>query len=321
MQQYDRKYEQIAIDGNNAWWRSVCATVKKAKEVDGVFIYTQAIVEFLNRVKGIQNQFGYDNSTIYLLFDNPKSKINTRQMIDEHYKSHRCNESVPKEFWDTLALLELILQCYSNNYVIMRLDHCEADDLVYPLVKAKAMDKKLLLISVDMDWSRALSLSDNTHWFNYKTLFWHKEIFKDEYGFLPEKNKVKFYKTFRGDSSDDISPSVPNIPSQVLTHIMNTYDDINVFIDNFNRDSNIPEQWKIKILENRSKVLSNYALVDFISIDQDIESYSYYCKENIGELKYWYNLLDLPYENRMKDKPTKGFLQKVKNQYTKQVKL
>ena len=318
MQQSDRKYEQIAIDGNNAWWRSVCATVKKSKEVDGVFIYTQAIVEFLNRVKEIQNQFGYDNSTIYLLFDNPKSKINTRQMIDEHYKSHRCNESVPKEFWDTLALLEMIIQCYSNNYVIMRLNGCEADDLVYPLIKEKVDAKnKMLLISVDMDWSRALSFSENVHWFNYSELFWHKEIFKQKYSFYPEGNKVKFFKTFRGDPSDDISPAVPNIPSKLLFYIMDTYDDIEVFILNFNQDKNIPEQWKIKILENRSKILSNYQLVDFVQIEENIDTYTFKCKENIPELRYWFKLLDLPFENRMiyKEEKSNIFFKKPKAKY------
>lgn len=315
MQQYDQKYNQIAIDMGNLFWRSVTSCAKRASEVEEVFIYTHVILDFLERVKTIQTDFGYSNSTIYFLLDNPKSKINARSLIDEHYKSSRCNESIPKEFWDTLALLEMILECYSDNYIIMRLESCEADDLVCPLVKEKATDKnKLLCVSVDLDWSRALALSENVHWFNFKTLYWHKELFKQEYGFYPERNKVQFYKTIRGDRSDDITASVPNLPNTVLTHILDHYDSITYFIDNFNRDENIPEQWKIKILENRSKILSNYSLVDFIPIDKSVDELSIKCKENTKELRYWYNLLDLPIEYRMKtdEERRKGSLSKQK---------
>lgn len=297
---------QIAIDANNLYWRSVYSCAKKAEQVGNVFIYTHVILDFIKRVNEIISQFGYIDSTIYFLFDNPKSKITTRTMIDEHYKSHRCSDAIPKEFWDTLALLEMILMCYSNQFVIVRLTHCEADDLVLPLVREKVNEKnKMLLISVDMDWSRALSLSENVHWFNYTKLFWHKNIFKEHYGFYPIKNNVKFFKTFKGDASDDIKPSLPNIPTSLILHIMDTYADINDFISSFNRDENIPEQWKIKILENRSQILSNYALVEFISIEQNINEFTFPCKENIGELRYWYELLDLPLEYRMKNKEDK----------------
>jgi 5'-3' exonuclease len=294
------KYSQIAIDCNNLYWRSVTSCAKKLQKIDSVFIYTHVILDFLGRIKEFQDQFGYKDSIIYLLFDNPKSKITTRKIIDDHYKSHRCNDNVPKQFWDTLALLEIILRCYSSNFVIMRLDNYEADDLIYPLITQKVIDKeKMLLISVDLDWSRGLALSENVHLFNYQTLFWHKSIFKDQYGFYPEGNKIKFYKTFKGDKSDDISPGVPNLPQSILNHIVNTYNDIDIFINSFNQDEKISTQWKIKILENRSKILSNYFLVDFMNITQDLESYSFKCNENINELRYWYKLLDLPVENRM----------------------
>jgi hypothetical protein len=294
------------VDANNLYWRSVTSCAKKFEKIDGVFVYNVVILDFIDRVKEIQDKYGYEDSKIYLLFDNPKSKLTTRQLIDEHYKSHRVNESIPKEFWDTLALLEMILKCYSDNFVIMQLDSCEADDLVYPLITQKVNDKeKMLLVSVDLDWSRGLALSENVHWFNYSTLFWHKEIFKEQYGFYPEKNKIKFFKTIRGDSSDDITPGIPNIPSNILHHIIETYDDIDYFINNFNQDASIPKQWKVKILENRSRVLSNYSLVDFIQIKEDISTYSYQCKKNQNELRYWYNLLDLPIENSMITKEDK----------------
>lgn len=317
----DHKYNKIAIDCNNLFFRSVTSCVKKVDNVNDTFVYTHIILDFLERIKSLKEQYGYMDTIVYLLFDNPKSKITTRQMIDEHYKSHRNNESVPKEFWDTLALLEMILKCYSDTFVVMRLDSCEADDLVYPLIKQKIKpEDKMLLVSVDLDWSRGLSLSENVHWFNYHTLFWHKEIFKEEFGFYPEKNKVKFFKTIRGDNSDDITPAIPNMPSNIVNHIVNSYDDIHEFIDTFNRDTTIPTQWKTKILENRSKILSNYSLVDFIHIEQDIESYTFYCKENIGELLYWYDLLSLPFESRMISfikKSTDKYIQKKYEQYIK----
>jgi hypothetical protein len=293
------RYQNIVIDSNNLYWRSVTSCAKQCETIDNTFIYTHVIVDFLTRVKEFISQFGYESSIIYFLFDNPKSKISLRSCIDEHYKSHRMNASIPKQFWDTLALLEMILQSYNNNYRVMRLDYCEADDLLYPLLINKKKEDTMLLISVDMDWSRGLSLSDNVSWFNYDTVFWHKAVFKEKYGFYPEKNKVKFYKTFRGDHSDDIKPSVSNIPTNVVIHIINTYDDINYFLERFNRDSEIPEQWKIKILENRTKIIRNYNLVDFVEVDKSLDELVYICKEDTDELRYWYQLLDLPLEARM----------------------
>ena len=133
---------------------------------------------------------------------------------------------------------------------------------------------------------------------------------------------MKFYKALKGDHSDDIKPAIPYLPREVLLHIIDHYDDIDVFVGSYNQDDGIPKQWKIKIIENRSKILSNYALVDFAPIEQSIESYTTYCKENIGELRYWYDLLDLPLEYRMEDKEEKGsggFLKKPKMKRIKRI--
>jgi hypothetical protein len=126
----------------------------------------------------------------------------------------------------------------------------------------------------------------------------------------------------RGDKSDDIPAGIPNLPTPILNHIIENYDEMSIFMETFNRDKDIPSQWKVKILENRSRLLTNYSLVDFIHIEEDISSYSFQCKSNVNELRYWYNLLDLPFENRMKvKKDTSSFLKAKKTKYIKRIEL
>lgn len=314
------KYENIIIDANNLFWRSIVACLQKSLEIEEVKVNSHAIQEFIDRINQIRSQYGYNSSTIYLLFDNPKHTINLRKMIDENYKHNRTDKKVPDAFWDTLALLQEVLKSYSNNLVIMKSDHCEADDLVYPLLKKIDKTKNILLISADMDWSRGMSESNNIHWFNYHTLYNTKDIFRKKYGFNPDGNKVKLYKSIRGDHSDCIENAVPHLPETILLELINKYDTLEDLISGV-QFSSISTNWKIKFKEAESQLKINYQLVDYINIDNSIEVLAIKCEENLNTLKYWYSCLDMTYENRMfnKDDPNNLFLQKKKHKRVKRI--
>lgn len=304
-------YDNIIIDGSNLYWRAVCSSVKEYLTVDDVNVYTKVITNFLDRVNNLKDTYGNNNTIVYLLFDNPTSTINIRKMIDENYKHSRTNHRIPKAFWDTLAVTQEILKCYSSSFVICKKDCCEADDLVYPLIKKLDIEnEKTLIVSVDLDWARNLSFSENIHWFNYTEMFNSKMKFKTKYGFTPEGNKLKIYKAIRGDKSDCIEVGVPYLPENILLYILDNFKDMSDLITNVYKHSDIPLKWQNKIRENRSKLLSNYSLVDFVLIEESIDSLLYYCKENIKELKCWYELTSLPLENRMFDPKEDSFFTK-----------
>lgn len=310
------RYSMIAIDVNNLYWRSVSTCIQNKTLVQNIYIYSEILQDCIDRINKIKEQYGTNNVRIYLLFDNPTSILNIRKAIDENYKHTRTNKKITKEFWDTLALLKIILQCYANNYYILKNDSCEADDLVYPLIKQIFTENdNLLLISADMDWARGMSFSENIHWFNYSQIYDHKEIFKRKYGFYPEANKVKMYKSIRGDSSDCIDCAVKYLPENILLHIVDNYNTIEDLIKDVCKDNFIPSQWKSKIKENQNKLISNYQLIDFVYLNTPMHHIMIEGKENINELKSWYTLLEIPLESRMleyKDRTTHFFKHKYK---------
>jgi 5'-3' exonuclease len=307
------KYHSLVIDSSNLYWRAISTTSQKAIEVQNAFVYTHVIQEFFDRVVELKEQHCYKDAKVFLLFDNPTSTLKIRQMIDESYKHYRLNKNIPQEFWDTLALLQILLECYMDNFFIVRKDSCEADDLVYPLAQMKPVGDAMLLVSADMDWAR--SISDSVHWFNFKTIY-KRDNFNVDFGFFPDGNKVKMYKTIRGDKSDNIRKGLLGIPEPVLLHIVNSYTDATDLINNCSHDPSIPSHWKSEIKTNRNLIASNYSLVDFIDIEEPINDLIIPCKESIAELRYWYKLLDLNFENRMLEKSDmKGFFKQ--NSYRK----
>jgi len=99
------KYKYLLIDATNLLWRSLYSNVKEVlinKEV----VYTGGIEQFIKRLNQLIFDYSYqDSSIIYLLFDNPKSELNFRQMIDEDYKHTRLAKKPEKQIYNTMNLL------------------------------------------------------------------------------------------------------------------------------------------------------------------------------------------------------------------------
>jgi frataxin-like iron-binding protein CyaY len=70
------KYQNIIIDGNNLFWRSVSSTIKKIIEQDDEdLFYSITIQDSLDRIEQLLSMYGNDETQIYILHDNPFSKI------------------------------------------------------------------------------------------------------------------------------------------------------------------------------------------------------------------------------------------------------
>jgi len=302
------KYSSILLDLNNLFWRSTVSVVKKiTEEQDENEFYSLTVQDSLERIKQIRDTYGNNETTLYILHDNPFSKINEREMIDSSYKHARKNKNIPVVFYKSLEKLIEILKIYDNKSYVVSHNKCEADDLVLPILNH--IKGSALMISADLDWARGMD--EAIHWFNYGKLY-KIDNFTEDYGFSPSGNGVKIYKALHGDKSDCIENAVPYLPKNVLNHIINNYNTIYELLANLWKDEVIPKQWKLKIQDAQVQLKINYQLVDFMNIDLSFDDIAYKCIEDVEQLRSWYQLLDIPLSNNLIDpkRDSHSFLQK-----------
>jgi len=293
------KFANVIIDLNNLYWRSITNTIKKIieQEEEDKF-YSMIIQDSLERINQLKNVYGNNETNVYILHDNPFSKINERELIDSSYKHARKNKNIPQVFYKSLEKLIEILKSYDNNFYIVSHNKCEADDLVLPIINK--VKNSCLLISADLDWARSVSQENRIYWFNYHKVY-DVDTFIDDYGFNPSGNGVKIYKAIHGDKSDCIENAVPYLPKIILSHIIENYDSIYDLLANMWKNEEIPKQWKLKIQEAQIQLKINYQLVDFITLDLTFTDIAYKCLLNIEKLRSWFALLDIPFFNFMID--------------------
>lgn len=265
------KYNHILIDMNNCFWRATCNSIQKmVEDSDENLFYSITLQDSLDRINQIKKIYGNDETIMYIIHDNPFSRINEREMISSSYKHARKNKNIPPVFYKSLEKLLEILKFYNNNLYIIGYDKCEADDLVLPVLKH--IKGSALMVSADLDWARGIDGDKQIHWFNYSKVY-DVDNFSQDYGFNPSGNGVKIYKAIHGDKSDSIDNAVPHMPKNVLNHIINSYESIYDLLANMFRDEAIPKQWKLKLQDAQIQLKINYQLVDFLPLDlsfQDI---------------------------------------------------
>jgi len=284
-------YQNICIDSNNLFWRSVATSIRTQMDKETDVVYTLAILSALERINQIINTYGYKDSKIYLCFDNPVSVYDVRRLIShDRYKHTRENKNIPSQLYHTLDIFEELCSSYSNYFHTVKSEKLEADDLTI-ILKRKLPEETFLFVSADMDWAR--NIDDKCNWFNFKKLY-TKDSFRKEHSFDPDGNKIKIHKAIHGDSSDCIPNAVPYLPKDILLKIVNESDKIS---DIYNID--MPEKWKDRVMEAKEQIEENYCLVDFVDIGLQYEDVVVKSIENIPKLKKWFNILDLPLETRM----------------------
>lgn len=302
------KYNNILVDGNNIFWRYVLAVFKdKISSAEEINQYSAVIFNCIKRIKEFHNEYGYDDTKVYILFDNPNSKITARKEIDEEYKHPRDAKYVPEAFYKALDFVQEILKDYDDCFLVAKADGAEADDLVKPILKMLSGDT--LLVSADLDWAR--SIDQNVHWFNWVKIY-NLNLFLEKYGFSPVGNGLTMYKTFRGDNSDNIKNVVPRLPEVVLLHIVENYSNIDMLMTALWTDEKIPKAWKVKIHEAEIFLRTNYKLVNFVDFNSE-EEYIITCKQNIAKLKKWFAMFGVPMEPRFVRAERVNFFQAVEH--------
>jgi len=285
------KFNNLIIDGSNLFWRASSVTIKKQLDSKEDIFYPYAIIDSFKRIKELVNQFGYETSKVFLLFDNPTSAFNLRRIVSNgQYKHNR--EKGPEALWHTLSIFQEIASVYSDNFYIVKADDLEADDLT--IILKKELEGPSLFISADLDWAR--NIDEEDHWFNWNSVYTSK-LFKDKHGYSPLGDKIQIYKAIHGDNSDCINNVVPNIPKKLLANLVNKFNNINELFKYAKENQN--EKWLKKIVEAENDIRNNYILVDFVDINLSYNSIVKQGKENIRSLRKLYELLGLTLEPRM----------------------
>lgn len=267
-------YSALFIDASNFYWRNFQEFDKPIVSEAGAI--SHGTLYSLNKsLSRIEREFPAEN--VFFLFDNPQSKIAQRKTLDSIYKSDR--EDKPKYAYDTFDLWKSVLKLTSDKYRICYKPGCEADDLVYPLLKLRSDD--VLLISADLDWAR--SINNTVFWYDFKIVY-DRHKFKDKYKFDPVGNSIKMYKALRGDPSDCVPVGCPRLPETILLRILENFTSIAVFYSELPNLSWIPNEWKLRLSECKARVTLNYKLVDFYDIDAKPAEFVFECTAQPAEL-------------------------------------
>jgi len=257
-----RKYPRILIDVSGMYFRAYMTSQHLVSDVEGKRMVTGGIFTSIKMIQRIEREYLDVDGRIYFLFDNALSGEDRRKDIDPGYKINRRKRD--PQFYRGLDYLQLVLLHYATGYRIVRCPSLEADDLVAPILESfKDNNYSTLLVSNDMDWSRAIN--DSTHWMtrkNSQDIIYTKQKFYEDYGFYPGLNEVCLYKAIRGDVSDNIPAGIKNIPENIVLDVINQAKSVDNMFLYFN-DLNIPSQWKDEIRQNKGRIYLNLRLVNY----------------------------------------------------------
>ena len=207
------KYDAIIIDTMNVFYRVSEFKNESSSLVSKKKVYKQSICNFIKKIDEIVEEHSYHDADIYLLFDNPTSRVELnsafmyagRKEISPDYKANRTKE--PKEFYNSIGLIRYYYLLKPANYRCLVATRLEADDLVKPLLRNELKDKSVLLVSNDLDWAK--EITEKVHWLKKWNEIVEPEQLSLSLDFHATEASLIAYKALYGDSSDNIPSILP----------------------------------------------------------------------------------------------------------------
>lgn len=269
------RYNKILVDIYNFYYRAFhgAKNIVTRNKV-GTILETGGILTAILMVKNLRKKYLVPGGKIYFLVDSyhadDSEYLSRRKLIDPEYKEDR--EIASPEFYRGLDLLQLVLKNYADNFFLIKIHGLEADDIVNPLVKEFSLTDYILMVSTDLDW--ASNITDKVHWLRDRETLLDRRDFIKEYDFPP--NGVFMYKSFRGDTTDNIPKGVPNISEKILKKLVNEgFKSISELFLSLDTLDYVPDQWKTRIKENKGRLFLNHDLVTPYEIPRDPEIENY----------------------------------------------
>jgi len=243
----------ILLDNNQIVLASIFVGLKNDPNVSEDLIRHQV----LNSYRMIRRLFSEEYGELVICQDSSNS---WRKKFFSNYKANRSKSHAESDYnWDEIyRILNIVRDEVRDNfpYKNMRVENCEADDIIAILVKNYTHSEKIVIVSNDKDFQQ-LQIYPGVK--QYSTM--RKEFLECNYprSFLAEH-------IMRGDSGDGI----PNILS-----------DDDVFINDEKRQNRLtskrmedmirvaPKFTEDKLLRNWER---NSTLIDFVNIPAEIET-------------------------------------------------
>lgn len=302
------KYNVLIFDCYNIFYKANWIEEERLVRCDNRTVHTEGILGFFKAVGHYIKEFGTEDAKVFWLMDNATTSVSRfRKDLSEDYKATRKEQ--PEWFYRELDFVELILKYYRNNSELYRLKFLEADDYVSNIISlyVKPTDN-VLMISEDSDWCR--NLSDNVHQYKDHRIY-TKKVFFEQRGFEATYSNICFDKTFYGDKTDNILPSLPNLPKAFFLEVISEFKTANDFIQavKSNPPAYLDKGWQLKILKEQNKILLNWNLVESADIgEKALDIYGYKCCYKPEKLKIIYASLGLldKIDERVKTKNDSG---------------
>lgn len=266
-----QRYDTLVIDANNFAYRVFEHKKDKPSAVSKKQVYKKAVCNFINAVDELRRTYLHSaDGQIFLLFDNPTSRIDLqsafyfadRKQAYAKYKADRAKE--PKEFYNSLSLLKYYYMTAEAMYHTVQISRLEADDLVEPVLRMYCKDKRVLLVTNDLDWARYLSY--NVHWLPGATPEEPEQI-EDRLGFRLNEQNLVAYKALFGDSADNIPPIAPAAMKSSFSDLMalaETADKIPLLACNEDNVERFPILERVRANERQYRI--NLQLVNAIPV-------------------------------------------------------
>lgn len=285
-----KKFNKIFVDVSNFYYRAYYDVKNRLEQEETIVADT--LTQALKMLNRIERDYLSLNGKMVFLFDNSHSGINRRLEIDPEYKGNRTQQE--QAFYRSLDFFHLVLMNYKDNYSVLKIEGYESDDLVKTLVEMNPK-QKILLISNDLDWFRAIS--DWVHVAKYEGkdyVIYRPEEFEERFGFPASAKGLCIYKAFRGDSGDNVPKAVSGIRSKDLARLSSEYESVYHILQNLDNIDFLSENMKGKIKEATNRLMMNYKLVNYLDVSEDeIEDNLRICSFNPSTLNSLYKTIGI----------------------------
>ena len=267
------KYDALIIDTMNLFYRVSIHKTESSSLVSKKKVYKESICNFIKKIDELIEEYSYHDGDIYLLFDNPTSRIELksafmhagRKEIFPDYKANRTKES--REFYNSIGLIKYYYLLKEKNYRCLQASRLEADDLVKPLLKHRLQDKTALLISTDLDWAK--EISNTVHWLKTWKEVVEPDQLSQKLNFHVTEASLITYKALYGDSADNIPNLLKEDTFQEFRELSSNIQNPLNLIDwaNSNEKRELyPMLIQLKELERQYRI--NIQLISSIPVDE-----------------------------------------------------
>lgn len=199
------------------------------------------------------------------------SKQNKRKKLDKLYKANREKPDWYAEFLKEIVVIKLILKSLGIKQYYLK--GYEADDIAAHLVKRYERnvidDSECILITGDNDWFQLVNDETGVSVYDPRVDIKYNEKMVYEKYKIDKPVNIVMYKVFKGDTSDNIT-GVKYIKTELVVNIVNRYKNMKQFFSLLDKDEEIPEKWKVKILALKDRLYLNEKVINPLLINRPI---------------------------------------------------